>query len=401
MRIIDDVNLEIGLGSEDSHETVGIVFKTEEEMGGPYLGVIIPKYMVGYEFKSSDKATEKSVSVGSKKCINSSDIEKFIDSKVTIKNYIIVRPLLNQNQSMPTYNIGDKIIVKMIDNDIKTLTFLPYSINRLGQRATDKLFLSVPANPNDNLELTEDNTYYLKIDSKNQIIEMTTNKENGEVCKQTFKLDSKEGIGSITDGERLIEMDTKNDKISTITTGSKIVQTCDVIDMEGDVLNINMDTSVNIKTDKYNLEADTVSNKATDAKCDYDNFEQNSQSGKYNIRTESHDGTIIGFKGMTFHVDVPTIGLNGQVVFPSFHIGNIPNINIPTIPLSGTSGPMGTMIMQTDVAGMPLVKFPQLMAVISALAAAVDAKVPPTPGVVSGTVAGLMPLTMTNKIFAS
>ena len=70
---------------------------------------------------------------------------------------------------MPNSTIGDKVTVTMIDNDIKTLAFLPYGINRLGQRATDKFVVRVPANKKENTALTEDNTYFFKLDSKKKV----------------------------------------------------------------------------------------------------------------------------------------------------------------------------------------------------------------------------------------
>ena len=105
---------------------------------------------------------------------------------------------------MPEYVIGDKVIVKIIDNDLKTLMFYPYSINRLGQRATDKLIMCVPANKNENTALSEDNTYFIKFDSTNQEVEITANNVNGETCKQTILFNPKDGIINITDNDKLI-----------------------------------------------------------------------------------------------------------------------------------------------------------------------------------------------------
>ena len=70
MRILDPISNNLSLGTDEYSDTIGIVFKTDEEIGAPQLGVIIPKFMLGYTFKNGDKATEQSITVNGKKCIN-------------------------------------------------------------------------------------------------------------------------------------------------------------------------------------------------------------------------------------------------------------------------------------------------------------------------------------------
>ena len=62
MKIIDTKLNKVGLGSDSTKETIGIVFKTSEELENrPLLGLIIPKFMLGYEFKDGDKAEDKTI----------------------------------------------------------------------------------------------------------------------------------------------------------------------------------------------------------------------------------------------------------------------------------------------------------------------------------------------------
>ena len=56
MRILDPILNNLSLGTDEYSDTIGIVFKTDEEIGAPQLGVIIPKFMLGYKFKNGDKA---------------------------------------------------------------------------------------------------------------------------------------------------------------------------------------------------------------------------------------------------------------------------------------------------------------------------------------------------------
>ena len=374
MRIIDTRRNKVGLGSDGVKETIGIVFKTSKELDDrPLLGLIVPKFMLGYQFKDGDKAEDKSVSISSKKCINASKCSDFWDTSITVKNYILVRPLLNQNQSMPTYEVGDKVFVTMIDNDIKTLAFLPYGINRLGQRATDKLLYSVPANPNQNTKLDEDNTYFFKLDSKEKVVIIRTSKENGESFDYTIGIDTDNAQVTITDNDKLSwTLDSKNDKITTETSGSTIEQSADKITMTADTLDMNIDSKITMKTDTLQVDTTTIKEKSSETTYEFDSFKQTSDKGEYKIEDEQHKGSKMKIKESTYHNDTRKIGLNGEVIMPCFVINMCPNINIPIPPLNGKSGPQGVMMFETDVAGTPVAKFPPLSASLTALASIVD-----------------------------
>lgn len=367
MQIIDSVNNTVGLGCDNSSDTVGIVMKTAEELGYPALGVFIPKFMLGYEIKSGQAAEEVDASISGTKCVNQVDKLDMFDYSVMIKNYVIVRPLLNQNQFLPEYVVGDRVIVKVIDNDLKVLMFYPYSINRLGQRAVDKLLLVIPANPKENTALSEDNTYFIKFDSVNQKVQIIANNVNGETCKQTVELDPGNGIITITDNEDLSwVMDTNNDSITSKTSGSTIEQISDVINMKADTLNIEMDSQINVKTDTEINESETIKSTANDTTYNYDNFKQNSEMGKWTVRMESHDNVSASFSGATFHADMPIIGLNGIVTENAWVIGSIPNVNIPAPPVNGTAN---SAILQAAVAAQPLAKAAPVLIALTALGA--------------------------------
>jgi len=400
MRIIDPVRNRIGLGSDRNKDTIGIVVKTQEENEGkPILGLYIPKLMLGYDLGNKIEFNEADISIKGSKCINEN--KSFWKGSVTIKNYIQVRPYLNQNQSMPVYTKGDKVLVTLVDNDIKTLAFLPYSINRLGQRATDILQMSIPANPNENIALDEDNTYFLKLDSKAKVIILATSKKNGEACAQTIGMDAENGQIVITDNEdRSWILDTQNDSVTTKTSGSTVEQSADVINLTSDTTNIKAETKCTIETDTLEITADTIKSKASDTTYEYDNFQQTSDVGKFEIDIEKHSGTTMSVQASTYHNDTPMIGLNGTVIFPAFQVGAVPDINVPVNPVNGISGPEGSMMMQTDPSGVPLVKFPQLMTCLSQIAAAAD-MYPSGAGMASAAVASFSSGGASTKIMAS
>jgi len=391
MKIIDTINNKVGLGSESYLDTVGIVFKTQKMLDDrPLLGLIIPKFMLGYDYKEGDQPKEESIKITKKKCLND-DKDSLFDNSLMIKNYILVRPLLNQNQSLPIYTQGDKVIVKIIDNDIKTLAFYPYSINRLGQRGEDKLFMSVPASGKENTDVTESNSYFLKIDSIEKLTVLHTTKENGETAALTLALNAGDGVITITDNEeRSWTMDTKNDSITSVTSGTTIEQIGNTINYDATIHNIRAKSEINIETKLLNIDANTINSKGKDVNTDYKRYKQQTMNGEWKINSVKWDGMSFSSKYMTYHNDTPLIGLNGQVVFPNFVIGAIPNINVPVPPTSGSSGPPGAMVFRSDPAAVPLVKFPVLMGILAGMAASIDAK-SGAPSATSAMVAAMGP----------
>ena len=405
MRILDSISNTLSLGTDEYTDTVGIVFKTEEKIGAPQLGVIIPKFMLGYSFNNGDKAKEETIKISGKKCINE-DSNSYWDSSIKRKNYITVDPLLIQNNFMAKYTIGDKVLIHMIDNDLKTLSFLPYSINRLGQRATDKYIVAVPANEHENTALSEDNSYYFKMDSSKdaQVIEIATSKKNNETCLFRLTMDSKNGVMTIDDdsGDRSWELDYQNDSITTKTSGSTIKQSGDKINMEADTIEAKAKTKIllDVEDGTFEVKSSTTKESSKDATHEFDNFKQKSDVASYNLTKEEHEGTSASYKEKTYHNDTPTIGLNGSVTLPTFVIGNIPDINIPVPSVNGMSGPKGSTVFQTDPSGVPLVKFPQLLACLAQLAAAAD-MYPSGAGMGSSAVASFVGSGSTTKILGS
>ena len=243
------------------------------------------------------------------------------------------------------------------------------------------------------------NTYFIKFDSTNQEVEITANNVNGETCKQTILFNPKDGIINITDNDKLIwTMDTKNDTISSQTSGSTIEQSGDVVTIKADTINIEAESEVNVKSDTYNNEAETVKCSGSDVTFEYDNFKHSGDSGEWEVRDEKHSNTSVSFvDASTFYVDIPTIGLNGKVELQNFVIGNINNINSPVLPLNGDSGSAGSMLLKTSASGMPLVKATPLITILTTLAAGAAAY-PSDGGASASMVASMSSQIMTNKI---
>lgn len=291
MNIIDPVRNKIGLGSVRNTDTIGIVVKTAEEMGGAKLGLYIPKFMLGYTMPNGTVAKETVAKIKNKKCINDDSFGTFWKKEITVKNFITVYPYLNQNQSMPKYVVGDKVIVQMIDNDLKTLAFLPYSIDRLGQRATDNCKFSVPANPKENTALTEDNVYFFKMDSEKKVIIISTSDKNGESSPQTISFDGENGQITITDNkDRFWIMDTKEDSITTKTTGSVITQKGSDIKLEADNITLKANDKTIIDTDVLRINSNTFEQESKKATVQFNKLEQSCDTAKIDIMQETHTG---------------------------------------------------------------------------------------------------------------
>lgn len=291
MNIIDPIKNKIGLGAVRNTDTIGIVIKLAEELDNVKLGLYIPKFMLGYTMTDGDIAQESIASIDDSKCVNDSSNSDFWKPSITVKNYITVHPYLNQNQSMPYYTIGDKVLVQMIDNDIKTLAFLPYSLNNLKQRAVDKCMFSVPANPEELVDLTEDNVYFFKMDSKMKAIILSTSEENGETTSHKIVMDGENGQIIITDNKDLSwTMDTKNDKVTTTTSGTTITQEANNINMTADNITLDVNEKFAVNTDVMEISANTIKEEALKAEYEFDKFKQNTDNGEWVIQKEKHSG---------------------------------------------------------------------------------------------------------------
>ncbi|MDE7099596.1 MAG: hypothetical protein K2N99_00055, partial [Malacoplasma sp.] len=206
---------------------------------------------------------------------------------------------------------------------------------------------------------------------------------------------------AITDNkERTILLDTQNDSITTTTSGSKIEQIGDVINMESDTLNITADSLVKIKTDTMEVEANSIKETATDVEYEFDNFTQTTDVGEWDVDDEKHVGSSFGVEYDTVFLDASAVASSGTVYLPQFTVGSVSNINILPQPTNGDTSTPGAMMLKTDPAGVPLVKFPQLIACLTQIAAAADA-FPSGAGAGASAVAAFASLGMTQKIMAS
>ena len=291
MNIIDPIRNKVGLGASRNSDTIGVVVKTPDELGDTKIGVYIPKFMLGYSMSKGELAKDTPAPISGKKCINDPSNSKFWKSSITVKNYIVVYPYLNQNQSMPYYTIGDKVIIRMIDNDLKTLAFLPYSLNNLKQRAVDKCMFSVPANAEEDLDLTEENVYFFKMDSKLKTIILSTAEQNGETSLHKFMIDGENGQVIITDDKDLSwTLDTKNDKIISKTSGSMITQEANNITLTGDNINLEVNDKLVVNTDVLELTASTIKGEANKAELNFSKYTLESDNGQFKVQKEKHSG---------------------------------------------------------------------------------------------------------------
>lgn len=291
MNIIDPIRNKVGLGASRNSDTIGVVVKTPDELGDTKIGVYIPKFMLGYSMSKGELAKDTPAPISGKKCINDPSNSKFWKSSITVKNYVVVYPYLNQNQSMPYYTIGDKVIIRMIDNDLKTLAFLPYSLNNLKQRAVDKCMFSVPANVEEDLDLTEENVYFFKMDSKLKTIILSTAEQNGETSLHKFMIDGENGQVIITDDKDLSwTLDTKNDKIISKTSGSLITQEANNITLTGDNINLEVNDKLVVNTDILELTASTIKGEANKTELNFSKYTLESDNGQFKVQKEKHSG---------------------------------------------------------------------------------------------------------------
>jgi hypothetical protein len=354
-----------------TEQTTGIILKTNEELEKDnLLGVYIPKLMFGLPVK--DGPYEKTVSIDTSKILNSKN-KKIGNTSFKVKNYVVLPVSMNPNINTPKYNHGENVIIDFADNDIKSAYILPYSFGDTNRRKTDVITIFVNNFKEAEEPLSLENIYAIQLDTKNQIATIFTSDNNGEKGVYTFTLNGKDGSILISDsGKRKIQIKTDDDSITLINEAESEFSMIDkVINMKADILNIEMESEINMKTSKITREADTIDTKASEDKEEVDKMtlKGNEYSLDYNKQTlngSSHENTTSKFK-----VDSPISGFTQVLTANSFSIS--PNAGVMPPPSAATINQAGVaMFGNPSTSALPLAIAPVTISALLSIAAVVD-----------------------------
>ncbi len=372
-------------------DTIGYVVGVEEDLETNALAVFIPKFQIGMVDTLKEGMKDNKLTIKTK-LLNSKN-KSIFKKKVTETNYTILRALSPGNAGIPKYSYYEKVIVKVFDSDIKTMSFYPYSFDDSGDRLEgDDYKIMVPAkgsNDDESAPNSKENNYYFDMDSRKdrQRITIGTTKANGEKFAYQVLLDSKNGTFSVSDGtKRTMIMNSAEDALLFYTEeGSCIEARKDVITLTAKKINILGEQEVNIETKNYSLKTDNQKEKAKKADIEQDTLNVTSKKGTYKIQTEKHDGMRMTLKE-TIGVQMDTVmaAVNGLMAAATVSYGGSPSIDVPiSVPPNTSKTASGNQQidkgkmevkngMITVGPGLPLAKFNELANLLTALAALID-----------------------------
>ena len=374
MRVTDEMRMELSPGTSYTSETVAFVVKTPDDLECTDIGVFSPKLTPALELGETG-VIERNISLNTEKCLNSETFPS--ETEIIDRNWIRVSPKNLTNMTPPKFVKGDIVFIGFMDSDIKTPYYSVSTLNYNGHRQTDDVRFFVPSSPEPNVVLTKDNTYFVELNSKSdkQRIIISTNDANGEKCKQYVLLDSKNGVMSLTDGSRSINISYDDDTIVLKNEkNSSIIINKDQIELNAKTIKINAENKLEITTKKMEIDADKTEFNGDKFESDHKDISVKSDKATIDSKREEHKiSSLFSVNGSgKTHIDHQKIGLNGETIIRNFVIGNCPNINIPVPKLNGDSGPPGTSLWSTGVGSVPLVRYDTFSSMISMMCTYID-----------------------------
>jgi hypothetical protein len=376
MHIKDSHSMELDSSIYAATDTVGIVIKDRDETGKNTLGLYIPRFMMGIDIKEAEgKPYEKSVSFSSSKIKNS--INKNIgQGNCMIQNYLEVPCFLLPNVDMPRFVHGERVMVTFADQDIKSPTFFPFSVQDTKKRRDDIVAFRIPSKPTDTEEITDDNSYYLELNSKEQYVKLHTANANEENNPFTFLVNAKEGIIKLEDDSgRSFEWNYNEDYQLFTTDGGISFKMMDTkVTCECEDFELLANTSIHMKTSKWNVEADEGTFEITTHKTKTTSLETEGSTYKHKYPQTQYEGTLFQGKFPTVLWDTPAYSVTGVVLMAGFAMGPSPAA-APAPPLSPggkANGPTSMCDMKGGGAGRPLSYADTTNSMIAAVAAIAD-----------------------------
>lgn len=293
--------------------TLGIVAKTSKETGKNTVGIYIPRLMVA--INNTNGAEEVNVKLSRRKLLNS-EFKNLGKESVTTRNYIELSCFTIPNIGLPRYEKGEKVSVMFMDDDIKSMTFLPFGWNDLEKRQTDIAEFYVPAKENETDELTPDNMYRVFLDSKNKKLIIFMSNANGEKSTYALMMDGENGSVSLSDAnKRTFIINTEADSLEMKNeAGSfvKVEKTKIVLDAED--IEVNAQKSFTLTTKQYKETSDSKEVKASKLEEIIDSVKRSGQKHTFDYqtleefaskKTGDYSSKII-YSSPLFSIDAPT-----------------------------------------------------------------------------------------------
>ena len=336
MVIKNPITSEIADDEDTFAETVGVVVKTPKECESNKVGVFIPKLMPALDV--NDKAKETYISLKSD-FIKNSKVKKISNSNISLTNYIELYCEYPSGLAMPDFQQGDKVFVKFIDQDMKTLYCKESPIKVPGKKEGERVRMSSPAKKkgsDENAEFSKSNEYGMEIDTREgkQRIMLFTTKLNGEKTAFNMSFDNKNGVFFINagNGEEIFKYSAEDDEwLFKTAAGSTFSMKDNVFSINCEEFKVNAKTKIAFETDQYQLKTNKLTEEGTTVKKKYQTLNQEGNSGTFKIQNEKHEGLSMRFKHtIGFQVESVISAFNGLIMAAQLSFGSgPPSIDVP------------------------------------------------------------------------
>ena len=368
-----------------SESTVGIVYKTAEELGvSNQLGIYIPKLMMNIS-PQKGQPVEGTVSLNYNKIVNS-ERKSVGDYTVKVRNYSIVNCIAPTNTSIPQYALYEKVFVDFIDQDIKTMYFTIDTLANPGQRKSD-IFRIGAISPNvkqrgQDVESSKANFYYMEFDTKNKRIVIQNSAVNAEKFQYTILLDAKNGTLSLTDSDRAVTIKSSEDRVTIQNKADSLITLeGDTIDIKCKKFNLEATESINIKTRKETIETTNLEETAKKVVFKHDNVEITSKNTKAKLDVYETKSNLYKIEVPMLDCQVQGVAVKGALAATAIALGPTPPS--PSVPPSIPKGAsvsemgqtvvkLGRMAVNQNAGSVPLAKATTLQQVLIQMCIEID-----------------------------
>ncbi|MGL4949692.1 MAG: hypothetical protein ACRC5M_04860 [Anaeroplasmataceae bacterium] len=324
MKISNLKTLETDLSYSITEDTVGIVVGDRDDTGSNTLKVYIPRFMQG--IVTDGTAKDEPVTIKAERMLNS--INKNIGSnELTLKNYLEIPPLSLPSVDPPRFTKGERIIVKFMDEDIKSSLYYPFQTFEVSKRQTDIVRMRTPSKANIDDPVVNENSYFLELNSRDKFVRLFTSAENGEKSPFTINLNTLDGIFSIKDDSenRTIEWNYDEDRISMKTDNGVVLEMKEAaVTLECETLDIKASESISMSTSKFKLEAEQGDFIIDNMYVKNSSYEQEAVDAKLKYDIGELSGSMWQIISAGLFLDAPATINTGMSIFAGFYVTKMP-----------------------------------------------------------------------------
>lgn len=326
MKIVNNNTLDVELSLDPTEDSIGIVVGDRDETKSNKLKIYIPRFMQGIDI-SDGKCQDSNESISSSKLLNSQN-KNIGSNSIKLKNYIEIPPLSIPGVNPPRFAIGQRVLVKFLDTDIKSPIYYPFQVAAdVAKRKTDVIRYFVPAKDNDEDPVTDENSYFIEINSRDKFVRLFTGNANEEKCPFTLNFNTKDGIVTFKDGseKRMFEWNYDEDKLLFQTnTGIEFELKENAARLVCETLDIKASESINIETSKFKLKADQGDVLIDNMYVKNTSYEQEASNSKLKYDLAELSGSLWQIISSGLFLDAPAVINTGMSVFAGFYVTKVP-----------------------------------------------------------------------------